>query len=72
MRFLPFILLAVIAFFPSACERQPVGKDPDPRFHKEHSSAKHESGAAEKKHEPATPTEGPKSGDTPKFFPEKK
>jgi len=72
MRFLQFFLLAVIVFISNACEKQPLSGDPDPRFHKVHGLAKHESAAAEKKEGYATPAEGPKSEEAPKFFPEKK
>ena len=72
MRFLQFFLLAVIALFSSACERQPVGDDPDPRVHKVHGLANHESSPAGKKAEPADPAKGPRSEEVPKFFPEKK
>ena len=72
MRFLQFVLLAVIALFSGACERQPVGNDPDPRIHKGHGLAKHESVTAGKEDEHVKPTEGAKSEEAPKFFPEKK
>ena len=72
MRFVPFLLLAVIAFFSNACERQPVGDDPDPRIEKPHSLTKHASATAEKREEHPKPAEGPRSEEAPKFFPEKK
>ena len=72
MRVLPFILLAVIAFFSNACEKQPLAGEPDPRIDKPHGLAKHEGAAAEKKAEHTDPAKGPRSEEVPKFFPEKK
>ena len=72
MKFVPFLLLAVIVFISSACEKQPLSGDPDPRFHKVHGLAKHESAAAVKEEGPAKSAEGPRSEEVPKFFPEKK
>jgi len=70
MRFLPFLLPAVIAFFSNACEKQPLPGDPDPRP-KERASVNYGT-PEEKREEPARRTGSAKTEEAPKFFPEKK
>jgi hypothetical protein len=72
MRFLPFLSLAVIALLSNACEKQPVGDDPDPRVHNEHGLTKRETSTGQKKEESEKRADGPKFEEAPKFFPDKK
>jgi hypothetical protein len=72
MRFLPFLLLAVIVVFSNACEKQPLEGDPDPRAAEKETSVSYESPIATKRERPAKRAQGAKPDDAPKFFPDKK
>ena len=71
MRFLSLLSLCALALFWNACEKQPVGDDPQPGIEAGHGAGKHEAKAAEHG-ESTKPAEGAKPEEAPKFFPEKK
>jgi hypothetical protein len=72
MRFLLFLLLAVIAIFSIGCEKQPLPNEPHPAADEKHGQAKHENAVVAKEGEHASSADAAKSGEAPKFFPEKK
>ena len=71
MKFLSLLSLCALALFWNACEKQPVGNDPQPGIEAEHSAEKHDAKASEP-HDASKPVEGAKPEEAPKFFPEKK
>lgn len=71
MRFLSLLSLCALALFWNACEKQPVGNDPQPGLHAEHGAEKHDAKSAEHS-ELAKPADAAKPEAAPKFFPEKK
>ena len=76
MRILSLLSLCTLALFCNACEKHPLGGDPHPGLHEEHSEATHgaetHDAKAPEHADSAKPAEGAKPGEAPKFFPEKK
>jgi hypothetical protein len=71
MRLLSLLTLCALALFGTACEQHPLPGDPHPGHHGEHDGEKHDAKAAEHP-AAAKPADGAKTGEAPKFFPEKK
>ena len=71
MKFLSLLSLCALALFWNACEKQPVGDDPQPGIEAKHGAEKHDAKAPGHS-EAAKPAEGAKTEEAPKFFPEKK